>query len=82
MAKRQASSTRRARWPRSGSVACPAAGWSVHSRMVATRLVPSNYWRAREVVQAVTQAGPAEAAELADAYREFCVPTGRREPPG
>ena len=28
-------------------------------------LVPSNYWRAREVVQAVTKAGPTEAAELA-----------------
>ncbi len=38
------------------------------------RLVPSNYWRAREVVQAVEAAGPAEAAELAEAYREFCVP--------
>ena len=45
------------------------------------RLVPSNYWRASEVVQAVTQAGPAEATQLADAYREFCVP-GHRELPG
>jgi len=49
------------------------------------RLVPSNYWRAREVVQAVEAAGTGEAAELAEAYREFCGPgvtAGRRELPG
>jgi hypothetical protein len=34
------------------------------------RLVPSNYWRAREVVQAVAERGVPEAAELAEAYRE------------
>jgi transcriptional regulator with XRE-family HTH domain len=57
-----------------------AAGIALQA-ITSGRLVPSNYWRAREVVQAVTQAGPAEATELADAYREFCVP-GRRELPG
>ena len=34
------------------------------------RLVPSNYWRAREVIQAVAERGVPEAAELAEAYRE------------
>jgi hypothetical protein len=50
-----------------------AAGVALQA-VTSGRLVPSNYWRAREVVQAVTQAGPAEAAELAEAYREFCIP--------
>jgi hypothetical protein len=36
------------------------------------RLVPSTYWRAREVIQAVAQRGVPEAAELAEAYREAC----------
>ncbi len=36
------------------------------------RLVPSNYWRAREIIQAVAGHGVPEAAELADAYRETC----------
>jgi len=36
------------------------------------RLVPSNYWRAREVIEAVAARGVPEAAELADAYREVC----------
>jgi hypothetical protein len=32
-------------------------------------LVPSNYWRAREVITAVSARGVPEARELADAYR-------------
>jgi hypothetical protein len=36
------------------------------------RLVPSNYWRAREVIQAVAERGVPSAAELAEAYREAC----------
>jgi transcriptional regulator with XRE-family HTH domain len=36
------------------------------------RLVPSTYWRAREVIQAVAECGVPEAAELAEAYREAC----------
>jgi hypothetical protein len=36
------------------------------------RLVPSNYWRAREVIQAVAERGVPEAAELAAAYSEAC----------
>jgi Helix-turn-helix domain len=37
------------------------------------RLVPSNYWRAREVVEAVEASGTSEAAALRDAYQEFCA---------
>jgi transcriptional regulator with XRE-family HTH domain len=36
------------------------------------RLVPSTYWRAREVILAVAERGVPEAAELAEAYREAC----------
>jgi transcriptional regulator with XRE-family HTH domain len=36
------------------------------------RLVPSNYWRAQEVIQAVLQRGLPEARDLDDAYRERC----------
>ena len=36
------------------------------------RLVPSTYWRAREVIQAVAERGVPEAAELVEAYREAC----------
>jgi len=36
------------------------------------RLVPSNYWRAREVIQAVAEHGVPEATDLAEAYREAC----------
>ena len=36
------------------------------------RIVPSNYWRAREVIHAVTERGVPEAADLAEAYREAC----------
>lgn len=42
------------------------------------RLVPSNYWRAREVIRAVSGRGVPEASELAEAYREIC---GGDEPP-
>jgi Helix-turn-helix domain len=43
------------------------------------RLVPSNYWRAREVVQAVEAAGPGEAVALHEAYQELVAPHDRRE---
>jgi hypothetical protein len=35
-------------------------------------LVPSNYWRAAEVISAVDGLGVAEAADLREAYREHC----------
>jgi hypothetical protein len=60
-----------------------AAGTALQA-VTSGRLVPSNYWRAREVVQAVEATGTAEAADLVEAYREFCRPptAGRRELPG
>ncbi|NDU71239.1 helix-turn-helix domain-containing protein [Actinomadura sp. DSM 109109] len=36
-------------------------------------LVPSNYWRAAEVITAVDARGMAVAAELGEAYRELCA---------
>ncbi|MEU4820241.1 helix-turn-helix transcriptional regulator [Actinomadura sp. NPDC023710] len=39
------------------------------------RLVPSNYWRAVEVIAAVEARSVPEAAELNEAYRELCAPT-------
>ncbi|QKW39669.1 helix-turn-helix transcriptional regulator [Actinomadura sp. NAK00032] len=40
------------------------------------RLVPSNYWRAAEVIAAV-EARDVPATELNEAYRELCTATGR-----
>jgi hypothetical protein len=37
------------------------------------RLVPSNYWRAREVIHAVAERGVPEARELSEAFREICT---------
>lgn len=48
-----------------------AAGTALEA-VTSGRLVPSNYWRAREVIQAVAGHGVPEAAGLADAYREAC----------
>lgn len=36
------------------------------------RIVPSNYWRAREIIHAVAERGVPEASDLAEAYREAC----------
>ena len=36
------------------------------------RLVPSNYWRAREVIRAVAGKGVPEVRELTEAYRDTC----------
>ena len=38
-------------------------------------LVPSNYWRAAEVISAVGGRGVPEARELGEAYRELCPPS-------
>jgi hypothetical protein len=40
-------------------------------------LVPSNYWRAVEVIDAVETRSPPEAAELREAYQELCDGTDR-----
>jgi transcriptional regulator with XRE-family HTH domain len=45
------------------------------------RLVPSTYWRAREVVEGIEATRTAKAGELAEAYLQFCRPTaGTRMP--
>jgi len=41
-------------------------------------LVPSNYWRADEVITVIDQPGLPEAGELQEAYREYCSDTDRR----
>jgi hypothetical protein len=49
-----------------------AAGTALHA-VLSGRLVPSSYWRAREVIQAVTERGVPEARDLNEAYRELCA---------
>jgi transcriptional regulator with XRE-family HTH domain len=48
-----------------------AAGTAMEA-ITSGRIVPSNYWRAREVIRAVASRGVPEAAELAEAYRAAC----------
>ena len=48
-----------------------AAGTALEA-ITSGRVVPSNYWRAREVIRAVASRGLPEAAELAEAYRAAC----------
>lgn len=48
-----------------------AAGIALEA-ITSGRLVPSTYWRAREVIQAVAGHGVPQAADLAAAYREAC----------
>jgi hypothetical protein len=45
-----------------------ASGTALHA-VTSGYLVPSNYWRAREVITAMSARGVPEARELADAYR-------------
>ena len=55
-----------------------AAGTAMEA-ITSGRVVPSNYWRAREVIHAVASRGVPEAAELAEAYQAAC---GDGEPSG
>lgn len=48
-----------------------AAGTTLDA-ITSGRLVPSNYWRARQVIEAVSARGVPEARELGEAYREIC----------
>lgn len=54
-----------------------AAGTALEA-ITSGRIVPSNYWRAREVIQAVDGRGLPQARELAEAYRGNC---GAYDPP-
>ncbi|WP_225994099.1 hypothetical protein [Actinomadura rudentiformis] len=50
---------------------------AAHAAMEAVtsgRLVPSNYWRAAEVITAVQALSVPEATDLQAAYRELCPP--------
>ena len=53
-----------------------AAGTALEA-VTSGRIVPSSYWRAREVIRAVADRGVPEAAELAEAYREACANSER-----
>jgi transcriptional regulator with XRE-family HTH domain len=57
-----------------------AAGTALEA-ITSGRLVPSNYWRAREVIQVVAERGVPEAAELDEAYREACCDEQSPAPP-
>jgi len=48
-----------------------AAGTAL-TAITSGRIVPSNYWRAREVIHAVAERGLPETADLAEAYRDIC----------
>jgi len=52
-----------------------AAGTALEA-ITSGRIVPSNYWRAREVIHAVAERGVPEARELAEAYRDTCNDDG------
>ncbi|MGI8451150.1 MAG: helix-turn-helix domain-containing protein [Streptosporangiaceae bacterium] len=45
-------------------------------------LVPSNSWRADEVITAISERDVAAVADLRDAFDEFCPPARRALPPG
>lgn len=48
------------------------AGHIALTALTSGYLVPSNYWRAAEVIRAVEARGLPEAGELREAYRELC----------
>jgi hypothetical protein len=52
-----------------------AAGTALEA-VTSGRLVPSNYWRAREIIRAVGGRGVPGATGLAEAYREACSDGG------
>lgn len=45
-------------------------------------LVPSNFWRAEEVIGVIDEQGVSGAGDLRDAFDEFCAPARRALPPG
>ncbi|MEV7967446.1 hypothetical protein AB0O34_15895 [Sphaerisporangium sp. NPDC088356] len=53
------------------------AGHTTLTAITSGLLVPSNYWRAAEVVAAVERRRVPETAELRDAYQELCGPLPR-----
>jgi hypothetical protein len=69
-------------------LALALVGWDKHDEAAGTALqavtsgflVPSNYWRAREVISAVSTRGVREARDLADAYRAELDAAQQRRP--
>lgn len=49
-----------------------AAGIALEA-ITSGRIVPSNFWRAREVIQAVAESGLPQARELTEAFQETCA---------
>jgi hypothetical protein len=45
-------------------------------------LVPSNYWRAAEVITTLGGQAVPGVADLREAYREYCTPIVAALPPG
>ena len=43
-------------------------------------LVPSNSWRAEEVITAISERGVAAVEDLRDAFDEYCLPAWRALP--
>jgi transcriptional regulator with XRE-family HTH domain len=58
-----------------------AAGVAL-SAVTSGLLVPSNSWRAGEVITAIDERGEAATDDLREAYDEFCGPARRALPPG
>ena len=52
-----------------------AAGTALEA-ITSGRIVPSNYWRAREVINAVDERGLPEASELSEAFQDACPGDG------
>jgi len=56
-----------------------AAGTALEA-ITSGRIVPSNYWRAREVIEAIAERGLPQARELTEAYRDTCAATSSALP--
>lgn len=51
------------------------AAYTALDAVTSGRLVPSNYWRAAEIISGVEAHHVPQAADLQEAYRELCAPT-------
>ena len=54
------------------------AASAAQTAILSGRIVPSNYWRAAEVVQAIEARGLPEAEDLRDAYQTMVTEAGNR----
>ena len=72
--------TSRSRLTASGEL--DEAAGMVGAAITSGLLVPSNSWRAKEVIDAIDEQGVSTVEVLRDAFDEFCVPARRALPPG